>query len=50
MNITIVGSGYVGLVAGACLSDIGHKVILLDNDEVKINAIRGGRYQYMSLV
>ena len=42
MNITIVGSGYVGLVAGACLSDIGHKIILLDNDEAKINAIRGG--------
>ena len=32
MDITIIGSGYVGLVTGVCLSDAGHKVICLDKD------------------
>ena len=42
MNITIIGSGYVGLVTGACLSDAGHKVICVDKDKSKIaNLSRG---------
>jgi len=40
MRITLVGSGYVGLVAGACFADLGHDVILVDNDERKLVALR----------
>ena len=42
MHIAIVGSGYVGLVAGACFADIGHQVILVDNDEHKLAALKNG--------
>ena len=43
MHIAVVGSGYVGLVAGACFADLGHEVILVDNDERKIAALRNGQ-------
>jgi UDPglucose 6-dehydrogenase len=43
MRITVVGSGYVGLVAGACFADIRHDVILVDNDKRKLAALRNGR-------
>ena len=36
MDIAIIGSGYVGLVTGACFADVGHNVICVDNDEGKI--------------
>lgn len=42
MNISIAGAGYVGLVAGACLANQGHRVILVDVDREKIAAIRRG--------
>jgi UDPglucose 6-dehydrogenase len=42
MRIAAVGSGYVGLVAGACLADLGHDVILVDNDQQKLAALRNG--------
>lgn len=42
MNITVIGSGYVGLVAGACFSDTGHKVICADIDETKISNLNKG--------
>jgi UDPglucose 6-dehydrogenase len=42
MRIAVVGSGYVGLVAGACLADLGHDVILVDNDQQKLAALRHG--------
>ncbi|PVE42116.1 UDP-glucose dehydrogenase family protein [Limnohabitans planktonicus] len=42
MRITIIGSGYVGLVTGACLSDLGFKVVCLDKDEQKIRALQEG--------
>jgi UDPglucose 6-dehydrogenase len=42
MRIAVVGSGYVGLVAGACLADLGHEVILVDNDQRKLEALRNG--------
>ena len=42
MNITIVGSGYVGLVAGACFAEMGNNVICVDNDEQKVNHLKEG--------
>ena len=42
MKITIIGSGYVGLVSGACFADLGNDVICLDTDEKKISLLRGG--------
>jgi UDPglucose 6-dehydrogenase len=43
MHIAVVGSGYVGLVAGACFADLGHDVILVDNDQEKLAALSAGR-------
>jgi UDPglucose 6-dehydrogenase len=43
MRITIVGSGYVGLVSGACLADFGHEVVCVDKDADKIAALKDGR-------
>ena len=40
MNITVVGTGYVGLVTGACFSDWGHSVLCVDNDESKIAQLK----------
>ncbi len=42
MKITIIGSGYVGLVSGACFADLGNDVLCLDVDEKKIALLRGG--------
>jgi UDPglucose 6-dehydrogenase len=42
MRIAVVGSGYVGLVTGVCFADLGHQVVLVDNDEKKIAALRNG--------
>jgi UDPglucose 6-dehydrogenase len=41
--ITVVGSGYVGLVAGACFAELGHEVISVDNDELKIARLQAGQ-------
>jgi UDPglucose 6-dehydrogenase len=43
MRIAVVGSGYVGLVAGACFADLGHDVILVDNDERKLAELKNGQ-------
>jgi UDPglucose 6-dehydrogenase len=43
MRITMIGSGYVGLVSGACFADFGHDVICVDKDEGKIAALKAGR-------
>lgn len=43
MRIAMIGSGYVGLVSGACFADFGHDVICVDKDESKIEALRAGR-------
>ncbi len=43
MNITIFGSGYVGLVTGACLADVGHNVICVDIDANKVAALNAGK-------
>ncbi len=42
MQITVVGSGYVGLVAAVCFAELGHQVVCVDNDEAKVAALRGG--------
>jgi len=41
-KIAVVGSGYVGLVAAACLAEIGHSVVCVDNDQARIRALRNG--------
>jgi UDPglucose 6-dehydrogenase len=43
MDISIIGSGYVGLVTGACFADVGHNVICIDNDPRKIETLRAGK-------
>jgi UDPglucose 6-dehydrogenase len=42
LRIAMIGSGYVGLVSGACFSDFGHKVICVDLDESKIRSLEAG--------
>jgi UDPglucose 6-dehydrogenase len=42
MRVTVVGTGYVGLVTGACLAEIGHQVVCIDNNESKIEALNKG--------
>ena len=43
MNVTVVGTGYVGLVTGACLADAGNTVFCLDVDEPKIRLLKQGK-------
>ncbi|MEP7013876.1 MAG: UDP-glucose/GDP-mannose dehydrogenase family protein [Verrucomicrobiota bacterium] len=43
MDLSIVGSGYVGLVTGACFADVGHNVICVDNDPRKIASLQAGK-------
>ncbi len=43
MKIAVIGTGYVGLVTGACLAEIGHHVICTDNDESKISTLNEGK-------
>ena len=43
MNIAVMGSGYVGLVTGACLADFGNEVICVDVDSAKIEALQNGK-------
>ena len=42
MDISIIGSGYVGLVTGACFADVGHQVICVDNDSEKVKQLQAG--------
>jgi len=43
MNVSIIGTGYVGLTTGACLAFLGHKVTCIDSDERKIALLRDGK-------
>jgi UDPglucose 6-dehydrogenase len=43
MRVTMIGSGYVGLVSGACFADFGHEVVCVDKDERKIEALLAGK-------
>ena len=42
MDLSIIGSGYVGLVTGTCFADVGHNVICVDNDAQKIKQLQAG--------
>ena len=42
MRIVMIGTGYVGLVSGACFADFGHQVVCVDKDEAKIAALKRG--------
>ena len=43
MRIAMIGTGYVGLVSGACFADFGHRVCCVDKDSSKIDGLNGGR-------
>jgi UDPglucose 6-dehydrogenase len=42
MKLTIIGTGYVGLVTGACFAEVGHTVICVDNNEAKVKMLQAG--------
>jgi UDPglucose 6-dehydrogenase len=42
MKLTIIGTGYVGLVSGTCFAEVGHHVICVDNDANKVKLLQGG--------
>lgn len=46
MNITVIGTGYVGLVSGVCLADIGHNVTCLDTNKKVIEKLNRGKVPY----
>jgi UDPglucose 6-dehydrogenase len=43
LRITVIGCGYVGLVTGSCLAELGHSVVCFDNDPAKADMLRAGR-------
>src|SRR5215470_16085292 len=42
IKISVIGSGYVGLVAAACFAELGHEVICIDNDANRVAALKRG--------
>ena len=42
MKLSIIGTGYVGLVTGACFAEVGHEVTCVDNDEAKVKVLQAG--------
>ena len=42
LAVGVIGTGYVGLVTGACLSELGHDVVCIDNDVTKIARLQEG--------
>ena len=43
MRVAMIGTGYVGLVSGACFADFGHEVVCVDRDKDKIDALNRGQ-------
>jgi UDPglucose 6-dehydrogenase len=50
MKIAVVGTGYVGLVAGACLAESGNDVVCVDKDDAKVRLLRRGKMLFTSPV
>lgn len=48
MKVAVIGTGYVGLVTGTILSEVGHTVVCVDVDEEKIIKLQTGTSQFMS--
>src|SRR3989338_9783072 len=46
MNISVVGAGHGGLVTGACFADLGHQVVVVDNDATRIANLKRGVMPY----
>jgi UDPglucose 6-dehydrogenase len=46
MNVSIIGTGYVGLTTGACLAFLGHRVTCVDSDERKVNELHHGKIPF----
>src|ERR1044071_5106302 len=42
MKLTLIGTGYVGLVTGACFAEVGHQVVCVDNDPAKVKLLQEG--------
>ena len=42
MKLTLIGTGYVGLVTGACFAEVGHQVLCVDNDAAKVKMLQAG--------
>ena len=42
MKLTIIGTGYVGLVTGTCFAEVGHQVVCVDNDAAKVKVLQAG--------
>ncbi len=42
MRVSVIGAGYVGLVTGACLAEIGHQVVCMDDDTRKVQVLQAG--------
>ena len=42
MKLTLIGTGYVGLVTGACFAEVGHHVVCVDNDTAKVKLLQSG--------
>ena len=45
MKLSVIGTGYVGLVTGVCFSDLGHNVICVDNNKNKIDNLKKSNIQ-----
>src|SRR5215475_14090818 len=42
MRLTLIGTGYVGLVTGTCFAEVGHQVVCVDNDAAKVRILQEG--------
>ena len=47
MKISVIGSGYVGLVTGACFSEFGYEVVCIDKDKKKIDLLKKKYNSYL---
>jgi len=44
MKLTLIGTGYVGLVTGTCFAEVGHQVVCVDNDPAKVKLLGTGMW------